>query len=136
MARKHPDTSPEDTSKLSVEHATEANVTPASEQATSAVIETEVKSERVETGEGPSFIAQVLPAIGGSISKAVYGTFYYASYGVVFSALTVARLTPMNNVMGRAIKDGAADAKQAVEKSEAASSAQESVPTDDAALTA
>jgi len=136
MARKHPDTSPEDTTKLSVEHATEAKVTPASEQTTSAVIETEVKSESIETGEGSSFISQILPAIGASASKAVYGTFYYASYGVVFSALTVAHVIPMNNIMGRAIKDGAADAKQAVEKSEAASAVQESVPADDVALTA
>ena len=136
MARKHPDTKPEDTTEVSIEHATETNVTPPSEQVTSAVIETEVKSEGLETGEGPSFVSQFLPAIGDSVTKTVYGTFYYASFGVVFSALMVARLIPMNNIMERAIKDGAADAKQAKEKSEAASSPQEPVTVHEAAVTA
>ncbi len=133
MARKHPVTSPEEQTTVTAEPAAEV---PASQEVATAVMESAVESESVAPSEGPSFISQVLPAIGGSISKAVYGTCYYASYGVVFGALTVAHLIPMNNIMGRAIRDGAADAQQAVEKSEAASPTGESVPADDASLTA
>lgn len=53
----------------------------------------------------------VIPALGRAVSKAVYGTFYYASYGIVFTAVTVAHWIPVNNPMGRGVRDGAAAAK-------------------------
>lgn len=61
--------------------------------------------------------AKILPALGKSFGKAIYGTFYFASYGAVFGTLMVARLLPMNNLVGRAIKEGARDAMDALQAS-------------------
>ncbi len=57
---------------------------------------------------------QFVPGVGRLLARSVYGTFYYASYGVVFSALTIAHLVPTNNLVGNAIKDGAKAAQQAM----------------------
>jgi len=58
----------------------------------------------------------IVPAIGRAISKAVYGTFYYASYGIVLTAVTVAQSIPADNAMGRGVKDGAAAAEADFQK--------------------
>lgn len=74
----------------------------------------EVTAETVEQAEKAA--ARFLPAARKAVGKAVYGTFYYASFGVVFSALMVSHLVPMDNLMGRAIKDGASAARDAVQR--------------------
>lgn len=66
-------------------------------------------------------VGRVIPGVGKAVRKSVYGTFYYASFGVVFAALSVARLVPTNNVMGEALKDGADAARRAVENADAGS---------------
>lgn len=60
--------------------------------------------------------AEVVPALGRLLSSSVYGAFYYASYGVVFSALTIAHLVPTNNIIGEGLRDGAKAARQAFSK--------------------
>ena len=49
------------------------------------------------------------------MSKSIYATCYYLSYGVVFPTLLVASVIPMNNPIGHGITDGAAAAKDAVQ---------------------
>jgi hypothetical protein len=79
MAHKHPDTNPEDTTNVSVEHATEAKVTPASEQATSAGMETAAKSESVETGEEAFKRAEI------SLPGAIITAAIIIALGLIFS---------------------------------------------------
>ncbi len=56
----------------------------------------------------------VLPAIGKVVSKTVYNGCYYISFGVTFSALTVGKLLPIDNVVGRGLHDGAEAAKDTI----------------------
>ncbi len=88
-----------------------------------------VESETAVASAAPS-VADVLPVLGKHLGKAVYGILYYASYGVVFTALTAARIVPMNNLAGRAIKEGALAAKNALKSSE------QTTPDDSVALNA
>lgn len=60
-------------------------------------------------------VGEVVPGVGRLVRKTVYGTFYCASYGVVFAALSVARLVPTDNVLGEALRDGAQAARHDVE---------------------
>ena len=78
MAQKHPDISPEDTTKVSVERATEANVTPTSEQTRSAGMETP-KSDSVETGE-EAFKRAEMSLPGAIITAAII-----IALGIIFS---------------------------------------------------
>lgn len=57
---------------------------------------------------------ELAPAVGESVSRAVYATCYYLSYGVVFPAVFVASLLPLNNAVGFGLVDGASAAKEAV----------------------
>ena len=59
---------------------------------------------------------EAIPSLGNLLSKTVYGTFYYASYGVVFGALTVAHLIPTDNIMGAGLREGAKAAREAFER--------------------
>ena len=79
MAQKHSDIRPEDTTKVSVEHATEANVTPTSEQTRSAGMETPAKSESVETGE-EAFKRAEMSLPGAIITAAII-----IALGIIFS---------------------------------------------------
>jgi hypothetical protein len=72
----------------------------------------------------------VLPTLGRWVSQSVYGAFYYASFGVVFGALTVARLVPANNLAVQALRDGARAARETIEHSQAAAHAEASAPED------
>jgi hypothetical protein len=58
----------------------------------------------------------VLPVIGKILSKTVYNGCYYISFGVTFSALTVGRLLPRDNVAGRGLHDGVLAAKEKVSR--------------------
>jgi hypothetical protein len=70
-----------------------------------------------------------VPAIGKNLRQLVYNGFYYVSFGVTFSALTVASLVPMDNVMREAVADGAAAAKQAFRQQHERGTASESGST-------
>ena len=94
-----------------------------------------VESEAAEATAAPS-AAEVLPALGKHLGKAVYGIFYYASYGVVFTALMTARIVPMNNLIGRAIKEGALAAESAAKALDKPAVSQETAPDDSFVLNA
>jgi hypothetical protein len=59
---------------------------------------------------------EVLPAINGFLSRAVYKTCYSISYGVVFPSLLIARSIPKNNAVIHGFVDGAHAARDMVDE--------------------
>lgn len=47
-----------------------------------------------------------LGGVGRALSSAVYGVGYYSSFGIVFSAMVLWRLLPLNNALGRGFREG------------------------------
>jgi hypothetical protein len=58
----------------------------------------------------------VLPAIGKTLTNTVYSGCYYLAFGVTFSALTVAKLLPVDTLVGRGLHDGAEAAKERISR--------------------
>ena len=91
---------------LPVDHSTvfrSKGATTMTDQTPETQTETSVKKTRarvnkaVEEGVADakgSGTAVILPALGESISKAVYGGCYHAAYYVTFGALAITRLNP------------------------------------------
>ncbi len=86
-----------------------ASVESAAPSATNIVVE----SVKAGAGAAQEAVVDFLPAVGETLRALVYNGFYYVSFGVTFSALTVAHLVPTNNVMGQALADGAKAAQEA-----------------------
>lgn len=61
-------------------------------------------------------VEQFMPAAGSHVSKGVYQAGYYASYGVVLGAATLARLIPLPNPLAHGVHDGAEAAMGSAEK--------------------
>jgi hypothetical protein len=59
-------------------------------------------------------INEMMPAIGGFVSRLTYTTCYAVSYGVVFPALFVARAVPKDNAIVNGLVDGARAARDAI----------------------
>jgi hypothetical protein len=57
---------------------------------------------------------QIAPGIGRAVSKTIYATCYYTSYGFVFPTLLIVSLLPLENAVGYGLGDGARAAKDAV----------------------
>jgi len=79
MAQKHPDISPENTTKEPVEHATEANVIPTSQQTRSAGIEPPTKPESVEAG------VEAIKRAEMSLPGAIITAAIIIALGLIFS---------------------------------------------------
>ena len=88
----------------------EAPSSSATEMTDAALVAVTTEAIHEEASTARSNRLNIIPAIGRAVSKAVYGTFYYASYGIVLTAVTVAHWIPADNAMGRGVKDGAAAA--------------------------
>jgi hypothetical protein len=67
------------------------------------------------TAQAKQTAAEVLPAVGELASKTLYGTCYYAAFGVTFAALTIARLIPTDSPVAHGLHDGAEEAAKQVE---------------------
>ena len=65
------------------------------------------------TSDARHAAAQAVPAVRSAIAQSVYVVTYYTSFGVVFAALAVGRVTPMDNAFGYGLRDGAAAARDA-----------------------
>jgi hypothetical protein len=65
------------------------------------------------TSDARHAASQAFPAVRSAFAQSVYVTTYYASFGVVFAALAVGRMTPMDNAFGYGIRDGASAAQDA-----------------------
>jgi hypothetical protein len=59
-------------------------------------------------------VTQMMPAIGGFVSRLTYTTCYAVSYGVVFPTLLVARTLPKDNAIVHGFVDGARAARDAL----------------------
>lgn len=79
-------------------------------------------------------LRDILPAVGQHLGKAAYGVVYYTTYGVVYSALSVARVVPVDNVVGRAIKEGAMAATAAVKLAEEEAQAKQGMAGEQVAM--
>jgi hypothetical protein len=60
-------------------------------------------------------VNEMMPAIGGFLSRLTYTTCYAVSYGVVFPTLLVARAVPKDNAIVNGFVDGARAARDAIE---------------------
>jgi hypothetical protein len=60
-------------------------------------------------------VGEMMPAIGGFLSRLTYTTCYAVSYGVVFPTLLVARAVPKDNAIVNGFVDGARAARDAIE---------------------
>jgi hypothetical protein len=60
-------------------------------------------------------VSQMMPAVGGFVSRLTYTTCYAVSYGVVFPTLLVARAVPKDNAIVNGLVDGARAARDAIE---------------------
>jgi len=60
-------------------------------------------------------VNEMIPAIGGFLSRLTYTTCYAVSYGVVFPTLLVARAVPKDNAIVNGLVDGARAARDALE---------------------
>jgi len=61
-------------------------------------------------------VEQFMPTAGSYVSRGFYQAGYYASYGVVLSAATLARLIPLPNPLSHGVHDGAEAALGSAEK--------------------
>jgi len=59
-------------------------------------------------------VTEMMPAIGGFLSRLTYTTCYAVSYGVVFPSLLVARAVPKDNAVVNGLVDGARAARDAI----------------------
>lgn len=75
-------------------------------------------SEAAKQGAADASVAATETAASMSTisNKVVYDTFYYAAYGVTFGVLTIAKLLPLDNIVGNAVRDGAVAARDAMKK--------------------
>ena len=58
----------------------------------------------------------LIPAVGRAVSKTAYGSCYYLSYGIVLSALAVARAIPLPATMRKGFQDGAKAAEKTADR--------------------
>jgi hypothetical protein len=60
-------------------------------------------------------VSDMMPAVGGFLSRLTYTTCYAVSYGVVFPTLLVARAVPKDNAIVNGLVDGARAARDALD---------------------
>lgn len=131
MARKSPQSTATDTN--------EASESVAQAQATEVTL---MKMDEAEGAEALSdepaapraSLREIMPAVGKHLGKAAYGVVYYTTYGVVYSALSVARVVPVDNMLGRAIKEGAMAATVAVKVAEEEAIARQGMANEQVAM--
>jgi hypothetical protein len=62
---------------------------------------------------GAEAAADIWPAVGRVWSRTLYGTCYYAAYGVTFGALAAASLVPEGSLLEKGFHEGAEAAREA-----------------------
>jgi hypothetical protein len=78
---------------------------------------------RKSTSDARHAASQAVPAVRSALAQGVYVATYYTSFGVVFAALAVSRLTPLDNAFGYGIRDGASAARDVTTRSNGRKSA-------------
>lgn len=74
-------------------------------------------AEAMKSGaaDGRDAAARALPRAQLALSKTVYSTSYYLSYGIVFPTLMLTSIVPRNNALVHGMIDGARAAHDAVD---------------------
>jgi hypothetical protein len=72
---------------------------------------TEAVGVRKSSNRSPSQTASKKQASNGFYERTLYGATYYATYGIVYSALVVGALIPGSRVIGQAFSDATKAAK-------------------------
>jgi hypothetical protein len=73
-----------------------------------------VQAARDGASDAQAKVAEIMPAIGGFLSRLTYTTCYAVSYGVVFPTLLVVRALPKDNAAVHGLVDGALAARDAL----------------------
>lgn len=73
-----------------------------------------VEAAKDGAGRARATVADLVPAAGRLLSRAVYKTSYTLSFGVVFPAVMIAHAIPKGNAVVHGLIDGALAAKDAV----------------------
>jgi hypothetical protein len=74
-----------------------------------------VQAAKDGAADAQAKVSEMMPAVGGFLSRLTYTTCYAVSYGVVFPTLLVARAVPKDNAIVQGLVDGALAARDAVE---------------------
>jgi hypothetical protein len=75
-----------------------------------------VQAARDGASDAQAKVSEMMPAIGGFLSRLTYTTCYAVSYGVVFPSLLVARAVPKDNIIVQGLVEGARAAVAASHK--------------------
>ena len=73
-----------------------------------------VQAAKEGASDAQAKVSEMMPALGGFLSRLTYTTCYSVSYGVVFSTLLVARAIPKDNAIVHGLVDGALAARDAL----------------------
>jgi hypothetical protein len=73
-----------------------------------------LQAAREGASDAQERVNQMMPAVGGFVSRLTYTTCYAVSYGVVFPSLLVARAVPKDNAIVNGLVDGARAARDAI----------------------
>jgi hypothetical protein len=73
-----------------------------------------VQAARDGASDAQAKVEELMPAIGGFLSRLTYTTCYAVSYGVVFPTLLVVRAVPKDNAVVHGLVDGALAARDAL----------------------
>jgi hypothetical protein len=85
-------------------------------RAVAEALDAAVEAVRGGADDARARVANVIPAAGRCVSRFVYGTSYSISYGVVFTAVLIARAIPKNNAAVHGLIDGAHAAIEKVDR--------------------
>ncbi len=80
-----------------------------------------VEAAKDGTGRARAMVADLGPAAGRFLSRAVYKTSYAVSFGIVFPAVMIASAIPKGNAVVHGLVDGALAARDAVQDRKAGS---------------
>jgi hypothetical protein len=73
-----------------------------------------VQAAKEGASDAQAKVSEMMPALGGFLSRLTYTTCYAVSYGVVFPTLLVARAIPKDNAIVHGLVDGALAARDAL----------------------
>lgn len=103
-------------------------------KAVATAMATAAGAMRDGTSDAVARAREAVPAVGRFVSKVVYSSSYYVSFGVVFPTMLVANIVPGGEALATGLMDGAASAMSAIanrkEKSAACCSASASCDAD------
>lgn len=83
-------------------------------QAVATAMATAAGAMRDGTSDAIAKAREAVPAVGRFVSRVVYSSSYYLSFGVVFPTMLVANIVPGGEVLASGLVDGASAARSAI----------------------